>query len=220
MYGLTASAGTQQNSLVQINHLTGAGTVVGSTGLSTIFEGDLAFNPTNGSLYGIGSISGSNVQLFQINVATGAATVIGNTPTVADYSALAFNSAGVLFAIDTGAAGNSILSIMNPLTAGIISSITMNVNLGSTAGLTFDYATGTAYVADGNGGTNLLYTLDTTTGIATSIGALGNSDIAGLAFRQTIAATVPDGGSGVALLGLGLTGLMMLQRTASRRRIA
>src|SRR3954453_8217199 len=97
MYGLTASAGTQQNSLVQINHLTGAGTVVGATGLSTIFEGDLAFNPTNGSLYGIGSISGSNVQLFQINVATGAATVIGNTPTVADYSALAFNSAGVLF---------------------------------------------------------------------------------------------------------------------------
>ena len=218
LYGLSLGFQPNGNSLVQINPTTGATTVVGAIGLlSNIVEGDLAFNPVNGNLYGVDS---SGV-FFQMNVATGAATTIGQIPSggQGDFSALAFNAAGVLFAIDTGAVGNSILSTINPLTGGILSSVVMNVNLGGSAGLTFDYATGTAYLADGvTGGTNLLYTLNTTTGVATGIGSLGITDMAGLAFRGPTQQTVPDAGNSAFLLGLGLAALGALFAASGFRR--
>jgi hypothetical protein len=193
LYGLTALDGNFPNSLLRINPTTGATVLVGPTHLSRIFEGDIAFNLTNGRLYGIvenPDPSSLVLNLFQINPATGAATVIGALNTAAqtrDFSALAFNAAGTLFTIDTSdsaALGHSVLSTVNPNTAALLTSVTMNINLGQTAGLAFDPATGVAYLADGAfDGTLKLYTLDTTTGVATAVGNLGNSGgLAGLAF--------------------------------------
>src|SRR5207244_633528 len=132
------------NSLVKINPTTGTATVVGSTGLARLFEGDLAFNPTNGNLYGVEQNPDPNnflLNLFQINPTTGHATVVGalNATTEArDFSALAFNSAGTLFSIDTEAvSANSVLYTIDPATAARLSSVTMNVNLGETAALAF-----------------------------------------------------------------------------------
>lgn len=217
LYGLTALDGNFPNSLLRINPTTGATVVVGPTHLSRIFEGDIAFNPTNGRLYGIVENPDPNslvVNLFQINPATGAATVVGPLNTAAqtrDFSALAFNAAGTLFTIDTSdsaALGHSVLSTVNPSTATLLTSITMNVNLGETAGLAFDPATGVAYLADGAfDGTLKLYTLDTTTGVATAIGSLGNSGgLAGLAFITP----VPEPGVAVLFL-VGLAGSVLLR---------
>jgi DNA-binding beta-propeller fold protein YncE len=197
LYGLTALDGNFPNSLVKINPTTGALVVVGSTHLSRIFEGDIAFNPVNGHLYGIVENPDPNslvLRLFQINPATGAATVVGPMNTAAqtrDFSALAFNAAGTLFTIDTSDSatlGHSVLSTVDPNTASLLSSITMNVNLGETAGLAFDPATGIAYVADGAfDGTLKLYTLNTATGVATAVGNLGDSGgLAGLAFTTPV----------------------------------
>jgi DNA-binding beta-propeller fold protein YncE len=151
--------------------------------------------------------------LFQMNPTTGAATLIGIVSASGDYSALAFNAAGTLFTIDTAGTGNSILLRIDPLTANIIGSIPMNINLGFVAGMTFDFATGLAYVADGqNEATNTLYSLDTLSGTATVIGPLGiTSGLAGLAFRP-----VPECSTEWFLV-LGVVSMFFAKRYFKRR---
>ncbi|MDQ6622760.1 MAG: DUF4394 domain-containing protein [Verrucomicrobiota bacterium] len=210
LYGLTTLNGGQPSSLVRINPATGATNVVGSTGL-VVAEGDLAFNPLNGNLYGIQAIS-SNRSFFQINVATGAATVLGTLPN-ADFSALAFNMAGVLYAIETT---TNTLSTLNPVNGLILTSVALSSALGSLVGLAFDPATGIAYVGDGGSGTNLLYTLNTITGALTPIGPTGLTDLAGLAFRPSAGNAVPEGGATLGLLALSAGALCV----AARRRPA
>lgn len=184
------------NSLFRIDPGTGTSTLVGATGLR-VFEGDLAFDPTSGILYGLQDVpSGSTRNLFTINTATGQGTVIGNinAPNL-DLSAMAFDSSGTLFVIDTE---NSQLFTVNKGNAGILTTVSLNTKLGETAGSAFDPSTGTLYVADGGtGGTNKLYTLDTSTGILTPVGNTGTRiGIAGLTF------VVPEPSS-LALVSLG-----------------
>ena len=211
LYGLTTFSSSPANSLVRINPTTGVATLVGATGLSNIFEGDLAFNPLNGNLYGIQNVPTAGARnLFQINPTTGLATTIGSLGGSGDYSALAFNNVGVLFTIDSGVTGNSVLDTVNPLTGAVLTSVTMNVDLGSAVGLAFNPATGTAYVADGVG-TNTLYTLNPLTGVATPIGALGVTSLAGLAFRP-----VPESSTG-AIIGAGVLTLLGVQRVRRSR---
>ena len=210
LYGLTALDGATPNSLVKINPATGAATVVGTTGLTRLFEGDLAFSPLNGNLYAVyRSDDPLNflVYFLKINPATGAGTVVGpmNSATdPKDFSALAFNSAGILYTVETSAvSANSVLSIIDPSTGMLSSSVTMNVNLGTTAALAFDPATGTAYLADGgSAGTNMLYTLNITNGVATAIGPLGvTQGLAGLTFIE-----IPEPST----VGLSLSGGLLL----------
>ena len=212
LFGLTTFGGTPANSLVRINPTTGVSTLVGATGLSVIAEGDLAFNPLTGNLYGIQNFS-RGINLFQINVTTGLATTIGSLGDDGDFSTLAFNSAGVLFTVDTT---NNRLDTVNLLTGALLTSTALNINPGTVAGLAFDPTTGVAYFADGGtGGTGQLYTLNTATGAATVVGALGENNIAGLAFRPAAAvASVPDTGSALLLLGLGAGGLFAAHRRA------
>ncbi|MFL6529394.1 MAG: VPDSG-CTERM sorting domain-containing protein [Chthoniobacterales bacterium] len=219
LYGLTTFASSSPSSLVRINPTTGASVVVGPTGLSNIFEGDIAYNPTNGNLYGIQDVPSSGARnLFRINAATGNATTIGALPgTNTDFSALAFNAAGVLYALDTATA-TATLYVINPLTAGLISSVVTNVRLGSTAALAFDPVTGIAYLADGStNGTNLLYTLNTTTGVATPVGPLGITDLAGLAFRPAANQAVPDSGTSLLLLAFAFASLYLAREHLTER---
>jgi hypothetical protein len=184
LYGLTTFASAPANSLVSINPSTGAPTTIGATGLSSIFEGDLAFDPTTGILYGAldaPSAPSAPYRLFTINPANGAATIVGNFTVINDISALAFSAGGALYALNTG---NEQLHTINKSTAATISTVNLSVALGTSAGMAFDPATGTLYVADGAGaGTDNLYTLNTTTGLMTLVGSTGLSNgLAGLAF--------------------------------------
>ena len=181
LYGLAnATAPTQPNALVRINPATGASQLVGSTGLSNIVEGDLSYDQTTGTLYGMYQLTGSERKLFTLNTTTGAATTLP-TSLSGDPSAMAFDGAGTLYAIDT--ALNKLLTV-NKATGATLTSLSLSRSLGSAAGMAIDPLTGTFYVADGDSsGTDHLYTLNPTTGLLTDIGATGlTNGLAGLTF--------------------------------------
>ena len=71
LYGLSSS----NNSLFSINPTTGAANLIGGTGLNTILEGDLAFDPTTGTLWGAYDLATPNLNFFTLNTTTGAATL-------------------------------------------------------------------------------------------------------------------------------------------------
>jgi len=178
--------------------------LVGPTGLPFLVEGDLAFNPVDGMLYGLqdGGTSLLERNLFRINTANGSATIIGSLGTTGDYSAMAFTPAGVLYVVDdrpnNDDLANAVLSIVDASNGTVTSSTQLNLRLGSTLGMAIDPTTGVAYLADGGGGasTTSLFTLDFPTGTLTLIGPLGDpSGVAGLAF-----VTVPEPSSLVFLV--------------------
>jgi WD40 repeat protein len=188
LYGLTAFAVSPANTLFSINPTTGAATQIGATGLVNIFEGDLDFDPTTGLLYGVQNVPTSDSrQLFRIDPATGHATVVGSLGTSGDFSAMAFSPSGVLYVLSTSA--ERLLQV-DKSTGATITDVTVPTLLGSTAGMDFNPADGKLYVADGGtstAGTNKLYTMNTTTGVLTTVGATGVvNGIEGLAF------TVPE----------------------------
>jgi hypothetical protein len=192
LFGLTTLPSTPPNTLVTINPWTGAYSIVGPTGLSSIVEGDLAFNPIDGMLYGIQDAGPmfNERNLFRLNPSTGQATTVGSIGTSGDYSALAFDSIGNLYTIDSGVPGNSVLQKINPASGNVMDSLVMNVNLVSGVGMTFDPITGIAYVADGGqeNGARLLYTLEVLNGVLVPIGPTNIAGgISGLSFI-----TVPE----------------------------
>jgi hypothetical protein len=191
LFSLTTYGSTPwANSLLTLSLSTGTPSLTGSTGLASIGEGDLAFQPSTGVLYGVQAFVGGIETLFTVNSTTGAATIVGSIGQVTDfgdYSALAFESTGTLYTINNEAIVNghvtSLLDTLDPNTGAISSRVPLSVSLGNSVGLAFDPVTGTAYVADGDLGTNNLYTLDTTTGVLTLVGPLGVPyGLSGLAF--------------------------------------
>lgn len=197
LFGLTSFASTPANSLITIDVATGLPTVVGATGLQ-IVEGDLAFNPTNGMLYGLQADGPNSTtrNLFRIDPNSGIGIIVGNLANSGDFSSLAFDVNGVLYSIDSGGTGNSVLVTIDPGTAFINSSVTMNVNLGASVGMAFDPVSGMAFVGDSaaspaSGGTNSLYTLNVANGMATLIGPTNDQNgLSGIAF-----VAVPEPGS-------------------------
>lgn len=193
LFGLTAVVSSpNQNSLFRFDISTGAPTLIGATGLSSIVEGDLAFNPIDGMLYGLtdgGPLFNQN-NFFRLNPNSGLATIIANIPgPAADFSGLAFDNSGSLFLIDPAGTSNSLLHRLDPSNGAILSTLTMNFNLDSAVGFTFDPIDGTAYVADGGlvGSTiPTLYTLNTVNGFLTPIGPIG----------------IPEGISGLTIVGI------------------
>jgi DNA-binding beta-propeller fold protein YncE len=214
LYGLTTFSGTPGNSLVSINPATGASTQIGFTGLP-IAEGDLAFDPTSGLLYGMQDVSQNDRRLFTINLATGAGTSLGllGASPGNDFSAMTFSPDGTLNVLSTGeGASPSRLLTVNKATAATISSVDLSLDLGFTAGMDFHPLTGTLYVADGgfNDGTDSLYTLNPATGAVTLIGPTGLADgLAGLAF------VVPEP-TGAAML-IAVCGAVVAMRRGRRR---
>ena len=103
LYGLTNFVGMPPSSLVKIDPMSAATMTIGATGIPVI-EGDLAFNPLTGQLFGTQTQNTPNSNLLRINPLTGAATIVGSmgSSSLTDFSAIAFNLAGTLFAIDTG----------------------------------------------------------------------------------------------------------------------
>lgn len=181
IYGLSNSAADVPNALFTINPATGAAQLVGPTGLAGVAEGDLAFDPISGELYGCYNLLGTGQrQLFTINLGTAVATP-RPISLAGDPSGLAFGLDGTLYAIDTNL--QQLLTV-DKTTGQTLTIKSLSRPLGSTVGMDTDPATGILYVADGeSSGTDKLYSLDPGTGTLTEIGPTGLANgLAGLAF--------------------------------------
>jgi hypothetical protein len=173
------------SSLYRVNTLTGATTLVGSLGLEDVFEGDLAFDAPSGILYGINQAGAGGPKLFRINRATGAASglvPIQNSAS-SDFSALAFDGVGRMWAVDTA---QDTLVQLNPVTAQRIQTFPLGRDLGTVAGMTWDPTTGTMYLADGQPQTQQegFYTVNLSNGALNLIAPLTGTDAgySGLAY--------------------------------------
>ena len=193
LYGLTDQFGRINNTagqggknlLFKIDPATGAATAVGRldpTGNFQEFEGDIAFQPSSGVLWGV-TTQVTQATLFTIDTATGLATTrsaisLGGVEQF-DLSAMAFASNGSLWALDTrypvtGQGGPARVFQVNPDTGAILQSYTTSVALGNCAGMTFDPTTGQLLIADGDTyGTGNLYRFDFTSHDLVTIGATG-----------------------------------------------
>jgi len=107
LYGVTNGPGR----LLTINRVTGAGTLVGNTGLQMP---DISFDP-EGRLYGW---SENSDDLMTIDLATGQATRVGECSCGTARTGLAFDSTGTLYMKSFDG-----LSVMDPTTGTIVSTI-------------------------------------------------------------------------------------------------
>ncbi len=147
-----------------INQATGAGSLVGSTGLPG--APGLAIN-SNGEIFGTNS--GSNGNLYRIDAVTGTAGLVAPTE-LRFVDALAFNENDILYGVDV----SGDLSIIATATGDT----TFIGNTGEfIKGLAFDPTDGTLWASAGGGqfaaAPDGIYTIDDATGVATLVGTTG-----------------------------------------------
>lgn len=168
-----------------------------------IGEGDLALAPDGADLYAIG-LTQTTAPYLLLRITSSEVQVVGQIG-FSDVSGLAFDAAGTLYALDTGA---DTLLVLDPDDASTLASTPLSEPLGAVAGMDFDSTSGVLYVADGGtGGQDALFTLDVETGVLTGIGALGLANgLSGLA-------VVPEPGA----FPLGAAGIVALVAWGRRR---
>lgn len=220
MYGLTDQLGRINNQsgtggknlIFRVDIPTGQCTAVGqldpadtsSTGALAVYEGDLDFHPQTGVLWGV-TTRVDFARLFTVDLATGRGTIVADVVPGAgiqfDMSAIAFDGAGQLWALDTRyptQPGPARIYRLNAATGAIEQIFTTTVSLGTVGGLAFDPRTGALLVADGDfGGTAKLYRYDFAALDLVLVGrtgvAIGNSSgFSGLAFAPWSAPCTGD----------------------------
>ncbi len=180
LYALTASSSlASPASLYTLDPVSGAATLVGSTGLPGVTEGDLAWNPANGKLYGLYSVQAGRRLMFTMDPLTGAAELLPD-PLPGDPSAMVFVG-DKLYIHDTSL--RNLLRI-DPLTGAVQSVVPASGRLYSHAlsAMAADPETGSVYIADW-----FLHTLDVRTGEL-----LSHISYPGLRFNCSGLAVIPE----------------------------
>ncbi len=166
--------------LYSINPTTGATTEIGAMGVTMY---DIA--EYEGKIYGINGTS----DLYSINPTTGVATEIGATGET--FTALTFSPSGVLYA--TGLTTTKVYTVN--LSTGAATAIPGETNTTAyNAAGDLELINGVLYMTVGGDGTNApstLVTVNLTTGVMTTIGAIkeGNTavdDVFGLAYQNGV----------------------------------
>jgi len=176
LFGSVPNGAGTDSTLVTINPGTAAASGVGAIGYAHV--AGLAGRPSDVTLFGT---TGDNGQILTINLLTGAGTMVGS-PDGLPIGGLAFN-AGTLYATCTRASfsGPDTLCSVNQVT-GFLTQIGSGLDHSTGVynrpfnGLAFD-GSGTLYASTGSTaiGGPTLYTVNTTTGVATSVGTIRNS---------------------------------------------
>jgi hypothetical protein len=159
---------TTDGSLYSINEFTGAANLIARVP-TFIPEGGLAFDGS--TLYG------TDVGLIgSVDPATALFTPVAPTGVGLDFSAIAFDAAGMLVGVATSAAGDELYAIDQNAGGVTLIGSTGTATSGGVAGMDYDFDSGSLLFADGAS----LYTLDSATGAASLIGATGIDGISGL----------------------------------------
>ena len=176
LYGVTGAGGAVSN-LYTVNPLTGATTLVGSTGFAHVTG--LDFDPTSGILYGVVSdISNSVAKLITIDSTTGVGTAIGDTGNqIPDFT---IGPDGVIRGWTEGGAGNDDLVVLDKNTG--VGTITSSSLRTSQTGVAYESPT-SVYVKPSTD----LYSVNVNTGVQTLLFSLGISN------ADNILENAPDG---------------------------
>ena len=197
LYGVSPGGGgvPASGKLYTIDTVSGNPTWVANLTIYLTVEGDIAFDHTTGILY---AVIGTG-HLYTINTGNGVCTTVGNLPLDlpggADYSGLAFDPAGELWVWSTF---GTALRHIDKSNAAVLSTVTMSPSPGGSIGaMSFDPATGTAYLGGGTGGGGSTSTVNLTSGAVTIHGpATGMNGVPAIAFDPRECATVTNVGSG------------------------
>jgi hypothetical protein len=216
MYGSTGRKSVASpNSLITINKVTGAGTVVGpyATGNNETMA-DLTFT-SDGTLYGW--LEPNTDSLYTINTATGAATLVGDSGLSTFGSGLAASSSNVLFYAGDGDSGDfdtisratglpTKVATLSGSTDRAISALAFNA-----AGTLF----GSRLDEDSTRASDLV-TINTTTGALTVLGpSVANLDAIVFDGVPAVVPTLETKGLLALLVLLAAGGLWMARRLAS-----
>ena len=173
---------------VGVSTTTGDVSQIGSVGFTVGSLVSIAADPTTGIVYGI--ISDPNLQVtsfFSMDASTGHATLIG--PMIEYIQSIAFDSSGVFYELDRGVGAVMVgplggpQTVLGPLGVELNDTSTIAIQPGTDLLLLIQFETDAA--------TNEIYVIDTTTGSATLVGALGgDAPISAIALAPPLADTI------------------------------
>ena len=181
--------------LFTINPTNGATVHVADLTIWLNVEGDIAIDPADDTLFAVTGVGA----LFTIHKTTGVCTLVGNLPQDqnggADYSGLAFDSAGELWVWTTF---GPVVRHIDKTNGAVLSTASLVPSPGgSIGGMAFDPTNGTAFLAAGTGSSAKLSTCNTTSGAVTAVGPLaGMYDVYAIEFDVRDCATVATTGPG------------------------
>ncbi len=206
--------------LLNINTTTGAGTIVGLTGVNAPFQ-DMDFRPSDGKLFGY-----SGGSIYTINIATGVATFVGDTGKFPFGNALAFSPSNILYS-----ANESTLDVINQTNGSVTSSIPLiylpafgGANALSRANAMKFHPNGrllASVVTDGapSGHVNSLAFINVASGEVNRIGTSAPGLDALSVSNRSIAVPIPAPSSWL-LVSLGIVCVVMFQLFRKTRRAA
>jgi hypothetical protein len=170
--------GYPSGDLETVDTATGARTDIGPTGFGTATR-DIAWDDTTGTMFGT-AINGSSTDLFTVDLTTGAMSLVGTISGLGPSSyvmGLAVDpSSGNMYGIEILTSSLVAIDKTNG-NASVIGALGYSTRFGQ--GLDFNAATGTLYLAsiDYSTGSQNMYTVDTSSGVASLIAPIGNNII-------------------------------------------
>ncbi len=215
LHGVTAGSDA---SLYTIDATTAAATKVGTTGLSAIFEGALAFDSSGTLWMASGQAGGADARIYTVDTATGAATLQGTLAGRVDVNGLAFRSDATLVGIESKLFAPGVFFSIDLTTFATTDIASFGFNIGGGNGLAAVGDTGymatSASTAPG-GGTNSLYELDLLTGSTSLIGSFGSTITSGTGITGLAVRAVPIPAAAW-LFSSGLLGLIGVAKKRKR----
>lgn len=162
------------DALVEIDPLTGAGTLVGPLGLPVPLANGLDTDPTTGTLYGT-TASGF---LVTVSHDTGDADIVAQTFT-GGVAGMAFDDAGQLYAIDGSITDDHLIQLDKTTGAMTVIGPQGLASYPSIGG--FDIGpSGTFWAVSVEAGVHTLLSIDSVTGAPTEVGTLSGPTLGGL----------------------------------------